>query len=455
MPGDAENNAFREGLVNRILYQIWGDRSLPVPPRQPGQRGRRRKKGKMRFGAYPETHPSFTGSGRLTIEATGFVKCAFFLLGTCLSKHAYMSWFNLNSETYERLSDEPLGQEGLNEEERKKNPPRRRLGDHMEKLDFAMNILDTKPFADYRQIHKEVNAAGFLGCYTTLWRNLREKGVKVRNRPPQEWCGPEGKEVFKQRRLTYAGAHKNDPPEGLYFIDESIVRCIHRKKKQLCKKGQRPEPYEHMPYTAQCHVLGVIGYGGFRRLVNVTEILEKKKKDWELKEKELKRQRRINGEPEPKKDKKFKFGFQAEDYQKVLDTYIIGPIREHNREINAGRRPEDRIEPVLVQDRAPCHWATETLNYLEDTGLRYHADWPRYSADLNPIENLWGWLVHDLGEELYEHRKNTAENREKVWQLVQNYFYNRVSPDQITNLVESFPRRMEQVIVAGGHKLHY
>ena len=139
----------------------------------------------------------------------------------------------------------------------------------------------------------------------------------MRNRSPQEWCGPECKEVFKQRRLTYARAHKNDlPPEGLYFIDESIVRCIHRKKKQLCKKGQRPEPYEHMPYTAQCHVLGDIGYDGFRRLVNLTEILEKKK-DWELKQKELRRQRRINGEPEPKKNKTFKFGFQAEDYQKV------------------------------------------------------------------------------------------------------------------------------------------
>ena len=380
-------------------------------------------------------------------EMQSFDIVCVFLLRTYLTKPAYMQWFNLCSETYENFSVEPLGKAGEDEEEKKKNPPRRRLGDHMEKLDFAMQILDTKPFADYRQIHKEVNAAGFLGCYNTTRRALIEKGVKVRNHPPQEWCGPEGIEVFKQRRLTYAEAHKNDYPQDLYFINESSVRCIHREKKQLCKKGQRPEPYERIPYTAQCRVLGVIGHGGFRKLVTVTELLAEKRKE-RLVALRRRREQPNGGEAEAENDK-FKYGFQAVDYQKVLDAHIIAPIREHNRRINAGRRPEDRVEPVLVQDRAPSHWAKDTLDYLEDAGMKIHYDWPRCSPDRSPIENVWGWLVYDLGKGLYAHRQNTAEKCEKVWKLVRDYFYNRIEPERITKLVERFSRRAQRVAPAG------
>ena len=448
MLGLSEINAFWMSFLISIFDKIWPDRSPPVPD-GPRSRGRPFKKGKMKFGRYPKTHPSFTRKGSLTHEAIGFIKCAFYIFGSFLTKAEYRHWFNLSSEAYEHYRSEPLGGATRAYKKKVSNPPERQLEDYEEKQRFLMKCLEENPFADYQDLHEMAKKAKFEGSYWTTWRCMRNLGVKIRVRPNKHWCGPEGIEVFKQRRLSYAEAHLNDNPEGLYFIDESIVRCFHRKKKQLCKKGQTPEPYEHMRYTAQCHVLGVIGHGGFRVLVNVTEILEQKKK-----ERSNRKRRRQEMEEEDEEDN-FKFGFTATDYQKVLDSHIIKPIREHNRALNAGRRPEDRVEPVLVQDRAPSHWAKDTLEYLQDSGMRIHYDWPRYSPDLNPIENLWGWLVNDLGEELYEHRKNTAENCEKVWKIVENYFYNRIPPDQITNLVESFSRRMEQVIAAGGHKLHY
>ena len=449
MPGKSKTNVFGEGLVDRIFGLLWGDRSLPVPSDGPRQRGRPAKKGKMRFGKYPKTHPGFTRKGGLTLEGIGFVKCAFFLLGTALTKREYCSWFNFSSGQYFHYKNLPLGEATLDDKRRKTTPRKKRLANWEEREKFLMDTLEENPFADIQDLHESSEKAGFKGSYSTTRRALNSLGIKIRNRPAQHWCGPEGLEVFKQRRVSYAEAHVNDPPEGLYFIDESILRCTHRRKKQLCKKGQQPTPYEQTRYTAQCHVLGVIGYGGFRVLVNVTDHLKQKNEERKRHKGDKKNKDKVNDD-----DKKWKKGFQSTDYQKVLDSCIIGPIREHNNAINAGRRPEDRIEPVLVQDRAPSHWSKDTLEYLESQGMRIHYDWPRYSPDLNPIENVWGWIVTDLGDQLFELRHNTAENCEKVWCLVWDYFYG-LSDERISRQVESFPRRMQEVLNDGGHKLRY
>ena len=209
-------------------------------------------------------------------EMQSFDIVCVFLLRTYLTKPAYMQWFNLCSETYENFSVDHLGKAGQDEEERKKNPPRRRLGDHIEKVDFAMQILDTKPFADYRKIHKEVNAAGFTGCYSTLWRNLREKGVKIRNHPPQEWCGPKEIEVFKERLLTYAEAHKHGP---LKISTSSMCKAHTSIEGEAVQK--RTEARAVSAHTLHSAVprAGVIGHGGFRKLVNVAELLAEKRKE--------------------------------------------------------------------------------------------------------------------------------------------------------------------------------
>ena len=55
----------------------------------------------------------------------------------------------------------------------------------------------------------------------------------------------------------------------------------------------------------------------------------------------------------------------------------------------------------LMQDNAPCHTANATKAFLRTKRVEF-IDWPPYSLDLNPIENLLAWMKHKLITEFPE-----------------------------------------------------
>jgi hypothetical protein len=55
-----------------------------------------------------------------------------------------------------------------------------------------------------------------------------------------------------------------------------------------------------------------------------------------------------------------------------------------------------RSSHVFMQDNASAHIAAETVDFLS----RHHIpvlDWPPKAPDLNPIENLWAYIKHEMG----------------------------------------------------------
>ena len=76
-------------------------------------------------------------------------------------------------------------------------------------------------------------------------------------------------------------------------------------------------------------------------------------------------------------------------------------------------------------------------------------DWPPYSSDLSPIENLWAILQRKL-------HVNNINNRRDLLEKINNLWNN--DPDvlrSVGNLVESMTRRVATCVAACGGALHY
>ena len=77
-------------------------------------------------------------------------------------------------------------------------------------------------------------------------------------------------------------------------------------------------------------------------------------------------------------------------------------------------------------------------------------DWPGNSSDLNPIENAWSWMKKQLSE------TSTATNMVDWKREVTELWVLRMSDSQyLRNLVESMPRRLEDVTSREGNHTKY
>ena len=63
-------------------------------------------------------------------------------------------------------------------------------------------------------------------------------------------------------------------------------------------------------------------------------------------------------------------------------------------------------------------------------------DWPPYSPDLNPIENIWGIIKSQLM------KKEINKSSELILEI--KNAYDSISDEVISNLIESFPSRLQQ-----------
>lgn len=58
----------------------------------------------------------------------------------------------------------------------------------------------------------------------------------------------------------------------------------------------------------------------------------------------------------------------------------------------------------MQQDNCHIHNAEDTLDAFDLMGIDV-MDWPPYSPDLNPIENLWSVMKRRLSGKLYSSRE--------------------------------------------------
>jgi hypothetical protein len=124
----------------------------------------------------------------------------------------------------------------------------------------------------------------------------------------------------------------------------------------------------------------------------------------------------------------------ASDYIRVLESAAIPCLSSFGH--------------TFMDDNAPIHRARAVQLWKERYGVRT-IEWPPYSPDCNPIENVWGYIKNSL-KKLRPPPSNLQELHKEVLHL-----WNGLSPVYMQHLYASMPGRLRKCIHARGYPIPY
>ena len=103
---------------------------------------------------------------------------------------------------------------------------------------------------------------------------------------------------------------------------------------------------------------------------------------------------------------------------------------------------------IFQQDHAPIHASYFMRGWFDASGL-LALEWPPRSPDLNPIENLWGWMARRVygGGRQRKDREELLESIMKCW--------SEIDQNRLEALARSMKKRCLSVIKAKGGRADY
>jgi hypothetical protein len=132
-------------------------------------------------------------------------------------------------------------------------------------------------------------------------------------------------------------------------------------------------------------------------------------------------------------------GVGAMEFQDVLKHSLI-PDAEGIFE-NADENDEGG-EWQLLMDRAPAHTAHSTQQWLRREKIQVVAKWPGSSPDLNPIENVWGWMKNRINKQDIKTLQQLNTTIDEAWAAL---------PDNmLTKLMAGMSKRLNKVLGNNG-----
>lgn len=102
------------------------------------------------------------------------------------------------------------------------------------------------------------------------------------------------------------------------------------------------------------------------------------------------------------------------------------------------------VDIVFQQGNDPKHTSKLAKKWFEDHKVLV-LDWPPYSPDLNPIENIWTFVKQQLCK-----FETAPKSMHELWERVQRVWNYKITSEYCLKLVESMPERLEAVINAKG-----
>ena len=101
---------------------------------------------------------------------------------------------------------------------------------------------------------------------------------------------------------------------------------------------------------------------------------------------------------------------------------------------------------ILQQDGARAHTANHSMNFLKGERVRV-LSWPARSPDLNPIENLWSVLKHNV------YQRNPQDIKELRMCVEEEI--NNIDQELVSSLASSMQNRIEMLIENEGNNIGY
>lgn len=127
----------------------------------------------------------------------------------------------------------------------------------------------------------------------------------------------------------------------------------------------------------------------------------------------------------------------AKQYVDILESALLESLEKF------GVSPH---EIYFQQDGDGKHTSNLAWNWCDAHGIDLLGPWPGQSSDLNPIEHLWYIIKCRL-----EQQEGRAKGVHELWDRVAEE-WGKVTVEDCRRLIESMPRRLQEVIKKkGGH----